>query len=531
MRWSVLVAAVPIACGTYALSSVVTGCSGGGSADGGPDVLDDGYDPPPTPAAWDQPVTRPDDMTASQQRAACAYKRGDMPVATLGTSTPVDQDIPITNIVVLMMENRSFDHYLGHLNAYANRTDVESADAGATNPGVGLDGGPTQWPWTHAPHLCTLDTNHEWDGTHLEWADGGMSGFAQQNEGWSASALPPNSDPSLASGQRAMFYYDQTDLPFGYALASAFAVADHYHASVLGPTDVNRMFFWAGTSLGETANVFPDISAYPFPPEGPDGGYAPVEVAILDELEERHTDWAIFADDFPSAGVIYGADIFKRFGRQLPQYMVEPDPTNPSDKSDFLDKAMSGNLPAISFVDPRLLHENSDGNDEHPPADIQIGEKFISDVVHAVMASPQWPHIAMFLAWDEHGGFYDHYAPPPACVPDNIAPILNLTADDTLPYQFDRYGVRVPLMVISPYAKKGYVGHTTYDHTIVLRFIEAKFKVPALTTRDANADPLMDLFDFSAPQQLTPPVIAEPTIDPTELTYCETTYPHDGGGF
>jgi phospholipase C len=183
----------------------------------------------------------------------------------------------------------------------------------------------------------------------------------------------------------------------------------------------------------------------------------------------------------------------------------------------------------MSFLDPDTTHENSDGMDEHPPADIQIGQKLVSDIVHAVMTSPQWAHIALFITWDEHGGFYDHYPPPAACIPDQTAPILNETTEDTIPAKFDRYGVRVPLLVVSPYARKGYVGHTTYDHTSVLRFIETKFKVPALTARDANADPCEDLFDFSAPQQLTPPVIPDPTIDPNELKYCETTYPHDGG--
>ncbi len=520
-----VVVALPLASVGYAFSSLVTGCSGGGNNNdaGGQDVTDDGYDPPPTPAAWDQPVTRPDDATATASRAACAFKRGDMPAATLGASTPVDSAIPITNVVFLMMENRSFDHYFGHLNQYLGRTDIESASADAGNPTT--DGGVA--PYTHAPHQCTLDTNHEWDGSHLSWADGGMSGFAIQNEGWAASALPNGADPTLASGVRAMFYYDQTDIPFFYSLAQNFAIADHYHASVLGPTDVNRQYAWSATSFGATANlVFPDYSTHPFPPAGVDGGYAPVELGILDELEERHTFWALYGDDFPSAGVVYGGLLQTRFGRPLPKYRLHPDPTNPSDKSDFLDAVAAGQLPAMSFVDPSLFHENSDGNDNHPPSDIQIGQKLVSDVVQALMASPQWPHVALFITWDEHGGFYDHLPPPAACVPDNLPAILNTTSDDTLPFAFDRYGVRVPLIVVSPYAKKGYVGHTTYDHTSILRFIEAKFKVPALSVRDANADALMDLFDFSAPQLLTPPTIAVPTIDPTSLTFCETTYPH-----
>jgi phospholipase C len=320
-----------------------------------------------------------------------------------------------------------------------------------------------------------------------------------------------------------MFYYDQTDLPFYYSLAQNFAIADHYHASVLGPTWVNRMYFWNASSLGETANVFPDISTYPFPPQ-----VAGMELGILDELEERHTDWWLYGDALPTAGVLYGVGIANRYGR-LPQRRTLPDPTNPTNKTDFLDAAAAGTLPSMSFVDPDTQHENSDGNDEHPPADIQIGQNLAAQIVQAVMSSPQWPHIALFITWDEHGGFYDHVPPPAACIPDSIAPILNSTGDDTINAQFDHYGIRVPLIVVSPYAKKGYVGHTAYDHTSILRFIETKFKVPALSARDANADPMMDLFDFSAPQQLTPPTIALPSVDPNGKTFCETTYPHDGG--
>jgi phospholipase C len=184
----------------------------------------------------------------------------------------------------------------------------------------------------------------------------------------------------------------------------------------------------------------------------------------------------------------------------------------------------------MSFVDPDTIHENSDGNDEHPPADIQIGQKFVSDLTHAVMSSPQWAHVALFITWDEHGGFYDHVPPPPACIPDTKDPILAASGNNTIQAKFDRYGVRVPLLVVSPYAKKGYASHATYDHTSVLRFIEAKFKVPALTARDANADALFDMFDFKNPPNVTPPTITASTIDPAGLTFCETTYPHGDGG-
>ena len=212
---------------------------------------------------------------------------------------------------------------------------------------------------------------------------------------------------------------------------------------------------------------------------------------------------------------MYGASGAKRWGRSV---------TAPFKQ--FLSDASSGQLPQVAFVDPNLDSESQGGGgtDEHPPGDIQSGELFVSQVVQAVTASPQWSHIALFITHDENGGFYDHVPPPPACAPDSIAPILQngVTTDAG----FDALGIRVILIAVSPYAKKAYVGHTVYDHTSITRFIEAKFKVPALTARDANATPPMDLFDFTDPPAFaTPPTIPAPVIDPTQLSYCESTYP------
>jgi phospholipase C len=147
---------------------------------------------------------------------------------------------------------------------------------------------------------------------------------------------------------------------------------------------------------------------------------------------------------------------------------------------------------------------------------------FLHDVVQAVMQSPQWPHAAVIITFDEHGGIYDHVQPPPACPPDDTAPMLG--AGDT-PAMFDRYGVRVPLLVISPYAKPHFVSHVTYDHTSILRFLEARFGMPSLTRRDANADPLFDMFDFSKPSFAQAPSLPDAAVDQTELARCKTVYP------
>ena len=133
-------------------------------------------------------------------------------------------------------------------------------------------------------------------------------------------------------------------------------------------------------------------------------------------------------------------------------------------------------------------------------------------------------HTALFITHDENGGFYDHVPPPAACAPDGTKPILS--PGDTTPGGFDLLGIRVLLIAVSPYARKGYVGHHVYDHSSIARFIEARFDLPALTARDANAEPPTDLFDFASPPAFaTPPALTTPTVDPGELQYCVTTFP------
>jgi phospholipase C len=127
---------------------------------------------------------------------------------------------------------------------------------------------------------------------------------------------------------------------------------------------------------------------------------------------------------------------------------------------------------------------------------------------------------------DEHGGLYDHVPPPKARPPDDIAPMLS--SSDT-PGDFANYGVRVPLIVVSPYAKAHFVSHAVYDHTSITRFIETRFKLPALTGRDANADPLTDMFDFKKPSFSKPPPLPSPVVDPQKLANCIQPYPDDSG--
>ena len=172
-------------------------------------------------------------------------------------------------------------------------------------------------------------------------------------------------------------------------------------------------------------------------------------------------------------------------------------------RGDPLAKRPQGQLFPVNFIDPDYL-EDVNGEDEHPPGVPRMGQRFVYDVVRVLMENPEvWKRSVLFITYDEGGGFYDHVDPPRACPPDDVPPRWDgfyFDLDAQYGGTFDRYGFRVPLLVVSPWAKRHYVSHATADHTSITRFIEARFGLPALTRRDANADPLLDVFDFTSPR-------------------------------
>jgi phospholipase C len=460
--------------------------------------------PWPTPPAWNAKVTRPASAAAAASaRQACQFKRGDLPAKSLDPAFPLGDANPIQNIVVLMQENRSFDTYFAHLNAYAHRTDIDSAPDAATNPNAMNE----PQPFIHAPGglslpgLCFADTDHSWHGAHVEWNDGGNNGFYIQNNG----TMLNDAGVNLMTGDRSLWWYDQSDLPFYYDLYSTFAISDAYYSALLGPTYPNRDYLYAGTSFGETTNDFPPLT----------GGQltVPSNLVIFDELAQRNIAFNIFTESSAGVGTVLSIGYLSRWSPLKPI----------STLTEFFARAKAGTLPPVSFLDHNFEGEGPDGDDEHPPAQIQVGQAATWQIVQAIMTSPQWPHIALFISYDENGGEYDHVSPPPACVPDDIAPILT-GSDVGTPGTFNQYGFRVPFVVVSPYAKKAYVSHNIYSHTSIIRFIEAKFTLPALTGRDANSDAFSDLFDWSNPPFMTPPTFTQPTVNMGELTQCETLY-------
>lgn len=405
--------------------------------------------------------------------AGCTRAR---PAAVPATSPPRNM---IDHVVVLMQENRSFDSYLGQLHD-SGQPDAEAEPSTASNPNPLDPSGPPVTRFHQTQYCEVADLEHSWDAGHQEWDGGAMDGFTAAN-----------AVRSDRTGSRAMGYYTADELPYYYGLFGTFATADHYFSSVQGPTFPNRFFLLAGTSFGHIRNELPPLNGF-------------TQRSIFNLLDEAGVSWHVyysdplpFADEFAYVRAHSEGHLFP-----IAQYYAD---------------AAAGQLPAVSFVDPILAGDAAAANDEHPPSNVQVGEAFAAGVVDALFHSPQWTSSALFLVYDESGGFYDHVPPPPAPVPDDIAPMLR--PGDTAG-TFDRYGFRVPAVVVSPYARRHFVSHATYDHTSVLRFIETRFGLPPLTRRDAAADPMSSMFDFSTAAFATPPPLPAATISPAGQGAC-----------
>ncbi|HEX2681550.1 MAG TPA: alkaline phosphatase family protein [Candidatus Dormibacteraeota bacterium] len=385
----------------------------------------------------------------------------------------------ISHVVVLMQENRSNDSYFGQLH-FEGQRQSQPEPRGASNPDPTNPDAPPIKVF-HQTHYCSVsDLNHSWTGVHNEIDGGAMDGFTAANV-----------DPKDPNGSRAMGYYDQGDLPYYYALYNTFATSDRYFASVPGPTFPNREYLLAGTSFGHIRNDLP--------PAGLPGP------SIFNLLDQAGITWKDYFVDVPSS-FLFTYPRVHAAGHIVPV-------------SQYFADAAAGKLPQVAFVDPRFGGSTNVESDEHPDANVQVGEKFVSSVIQALFNSPDWSSSAFFQTYDEHGGFYDSVAPPAAVVPDDIAPRLG---PGDVQAGFDMYGVRVPAVVVSPFSRPHSVSHAVNDHTSILRFIETRFNLPALTRRDAAANPMLEFFDFSHPSFATPPSLPAARLNLNEVAFCNT---------
>ena len=463
---------------------IVAACSSSSSPAGTPDASV--RDAPPADAAASPDAVPPDAPAAAgnctpnpalaSHRDACEFGAGALATETIGDCPGAS--IPIEHIIVLMQENRSFDQYYGHLPGHG-QDDVDVAPIDTSNPDP--DGG-VALPWHHETAYCVQDTDHGWSASHEQWNDGAMDGFARSN----VTAEDPN-------GHRAMGFYEEADLPFYYKLISTFATSDRYFCSLLGPTFPNRMYLVAATSFGI---VTTDVNVL-----------APAGVPQLySALDAAGVTWKAYSASLSSAF------LFPDYAVGHAAHLVGVD--------QFATDAAAGTLPQVAFIEASFEGKADSETDEHPPADIQLGQEFVSRHVQTLIHSPQWSSSALFITYDEHGGLYDHVPPPAACAPDDTAPRLNPELGG-----FDRLGFRVPVIVVSPYARRNFVSHEVHSHTSILRFIETKFGLPALTARDANSDAMLDLFDFASPPQLDVPELPTPVVDDAALQACRLAFP------
>jgi phospholipase C len=400
--------------------------------------------------------------------------------------------MPFDHLVVVMMENHSFDNLLGEL-PRSGRTDVDgltfdaSGDTTNSNPDAG--GNPVT-AFAFGSTAQGSNVSQTWDATHKQIDGGRMDGFVT-----SVGATQP------------MGYFPADVLPFAYSLASTFTLANRWFSSAPCQTYPNRRFLMAGTAYGAIASAL-DTLTDPPPPNG----------TIFDRLEAHGIAWRNYFTDIPTTVLIPS--------------VVEKYLTHHALIDQFYEDCKAGTLPAVSFVDPEvgLLSEigqalesvpllkwlldslgaqpQAAGGSEEDPQDMYYGEKWAHGIIEAVLQSPVWSRILLVYTYDEHGGYYDHVTPPNAIPPDLIPPKLGPT---DIPGHCDIYGPRVPAVVVSPYSKPHSVTDVVHDHTSVLATIEAKWNLPALTYRDANAATVMDFLGVSQAAFAIPPAIQGPS--------------------
>lgn len=385
---------------------------------------------------------------------------GSLPFPKLPEGT--DTLPEVEHIIILMMENHSFDSYFGMLNSHVGFP-LKKGVPKAANP----DGNGNLIHAFHMPTTCqqSAHPSQSWNASHTAYDGGKNDGFV----------LDPFAGPV------AMGYWTGDDIPFYYGLAKTFPLASRWFGSTLCQTYPNRRFLMAGTAAGIINTTTAALGAPP-PPNG----------NIFDRLDLYGISWLNYFQDAPSLAILL------TYAGQNAQKLVPV--------SQFFTDAAAGTLPSVSLVDPNF----GTGSEENPQ-DIRVGEQFASQVINAVMSGPGWAKTALIWTYDEHGGYYDHVPPPAAIPPDDIPP--NLGPNDLPVAGYDRYGFRVPAVIVSPYAKPKHVSTKVRDHTAVLKFIERKWNIGALTYRDANSDDLSDCFNFKKPAFLTPPTLPAPLAD------------------
>ncbi len=339
---------------------------------------------------------------------------------------------PITHVILVCMENRSYDHYFGARSLLEGK------------PGDGLRADMANPSAAGAPALvhrstinCVPDPPHSWSASHMQFDLGANDGFYRAYQNAHSGAEP-----------HVLGYQTREELPISWALADGYTTFDRWFASVMGPTWPNRMFWMSGQSSGLTANTFPPSGQFDWP-------------SVFHRAVERGVDWGYYFSDLPALALVKGLS----------------DAPNVRRMQEFFDAARAGTLPPVTYIDPAF-----GANDDHPPHHPILGQMFLLGIYKALAASPLWSRTMLVVTYDEHGGFFDHVAPP-------------RTEDDRAAQGFDQLGFRVPAMAIGPYVREGVVSSTVHDHTSALKHLETMFGWAPLTKRVTAATDLSDALD------------------------------------
>lgn len=371
---------------------------------------------------------------------------------------------PFDTVVVVMMENRSFDALLGWLpGANGKQAGLSYQD----KTGTAHETRPLAPDWTG----CEMqDPFHFWQAVESQFNGGKIDGFLQ---------LQPTGD------QFPIGYYTGEDLPILAALAENYTTFDNYFCSMLGPTWPNRFYQLCGTTDLFVTGDFP-AAGQPRPSN--------LDLAIFDRLDGAGLTSAYYSPGEPMTGLFSSG----RYDSLTKPY------------EDFIAHAAAGTLPNVAFVDPDYTGAaefTGTSNDFHPYGSVKAGDAFLGEVHDAIRKSPQWDRTVMVINFDEHGGFFDHVVPP--AVPDDTV------VPDPGP-NLKNLGFRVPAIVVSPFATKKIESAGPYEHCSVLKMIEWRWDLEAMTVRDANAKNLADALDFSTRRD----PITLPKVPPVPATTC-----------
>lgn len=411
----------------------------------------------------------------------------------------------LNHIIYMLQENRAFDNYFGVFANYrvnvdhipgaqmSDVNDLHNLPAGYTiqNP-QGQSFGPY-----HQRTECIENLSPSWDETHYDMDLVGNDWMNLTTD--SQYKMDRFLDTTLSGGSgdrydpthtRPLGYYDQTDLPFYYELGAQFATSDTWYSPIPANTVPNRMYLFAATSDGHA-----------FPPGQNDPAWQ--IKTFFRALTDAGITWRYYYQDnsvFLANWADWNDPQIQGNVRNIQEYYTILSSPNADQ-----------NLPEVVFIE----RASSSGLDEHPDNNIQTGAADVQNIITALLHSSAWPDSAFILTYDEGGGLFDHVGPILDTLPGDQDTPTDLGPHDQQG-EFNVSGFRVPVIVVSPWARPHYVSHLPMDYTAILKLIETRFNVPALTQRDANAgdmaDPTSGFFDFSSPQMLTvPPLPTQPT--------------------